>query len=64
MMSCAFGAGQTAALFVAPDLRFGPWPMVLPLVLAGVVLMWLAFVAVPRVERTDSRAIRPCTRSA
>lgn len=63
MMSCAFAVGQSAALFALPDMRFGPWPMVLPLLLAGAVLMALAFMALPRVERAAQPA-RPSTRPA
>ncbi|WOP15532.1 MFS transporter [Ottowia sp. SB7-C50] len=48
MMLCAFCAGQTAALFVGPQMPYGPWPMVLPLLLAGVVLVVLAFTVLPR----------------
>ena len=50
MMFTAFCAGQIASLFAPPDMRWGPWPMVLPLLLAGVVLMLLAFRALPRIE--------------
>lgn len=64
MMSCAFAAGQIAALFAPPDMRFGPWPMVLPLALAGVVLAWLAFAAVPGVERVATRGAHPSTGAA
>ena len=48
MMLCAFCAGQTAALFVGPQMPYGPWPMVLPLLLAGVALVVLAFTVLPR----------------
>ncbi|MDM0065092.1 MFS transporter [Variovorax sp. J31P207] len=48
MMCVAFCAGQLAAGFVDPTMRHGAWPMVLPMALAGVVLVMIAFVWLPR----------------
>lgn len=57
MMLTAFVCGQVAAQFAPADMRYGPWPMVVPLLLAGLVLMVLAFRALPRVEGPGSPPI-------
>ncbi len=51
MMLSAFCLGQTAALFAGPQMPHGPWPMVLPLLLAGATLAVMAFTALPRHAR-------------
>ena len=53
MMLCAFSAGQAASLFAGPTMPFGPWPMIAPMLLAGGLLVALAFVVLPGVERTS-----------
>jgi DHA1 family bicyclomycin/chloramphenicol resistance-like MFS transporter len=55
MMAVAFVLGQTAAAFVDPDFRHGAWPMVVPMVLAGVTLMLIAFVWLPRIQPLQTR---------
>jgi len=54
MMCVAFCAGQLAAGFVVPTMRHGAWPMVLPMALAGVVLVLIAFVWLPWLYRVRS----------
>ncbi|CAB5721968.1 Sulfonamide resistance protein [Delftia tsuruhatensis] len=51
IMCVAFCAGQLAAHFVDPTMRHGAWPMVLPMALAGVVLVLIAFVWLPWLYR-------------
>lgn len=51
IMCVAFCVGQLAAHFVDPTMRHGAWPMVLPMALAGVVLVLIAFVWLPRLSR-------------
>ena len=49
MMMAAFGLGRLIAAVVGDDpARYGPWPMVLPLALAAVVLVFVTFVLLPR----------------
>lgn len=48
MMAVAFTLGQIAAGFVDPEFSHGAWPMVLPMALAGVALVLIAFVWLPR----------------
>ena len=48
MMATAFAAGQIAASFVDPQLSRGAWPMVLPMVVAGLLLVLIAFAWLPR----------------
>jgi len=48
MMFAAFCVGQIAAQFVDNSMRHGAWPMVLPMALAGCVLMAIAFGWLPR----------------
>lgn len=48
MMLVGFVVGQTAASFVDPQSSNGAWPMVVPMLLAGMVLMLIAFFWVPR----------------
>ena len=54
IMCVAFCAGQLAAQFVDPTMRHGAWPMVLPMALAGVVLVLIAFVWLPRLYRVGA----------
>ncbi|CAK9188117.1 unnamed protein product [Ilex paraguariensis] len=54
IMCVAFCTGQLAAQFVDPTMRHGAWPMVLPMALAGVVLVLIAFVWLPRLYRVQS----------
>ena len=51
IMCLAFCAGQLAAQFVDPTMRHGAWPMVLPMALAGVVLVLITFVWLPWLYR-------------
>ncbi|MDA7415358.1 MFS transporter [Xenophilus arseniciresistens] len=48
MMAAAFCVGQVAAQFVDAQQSHGAWPMVLPMLLAGVLLMLLAWWRLPR----------------
>ncbi|WP_432726092.1 MFS transporter [Variovorax sp. W6] len=50
MMMVAFCAGQIAALFVDADFSNGAWPMVVPMLLAGSVLVTVAFFWLPRLQ--------------
>ena len=50
MMMVAFCVGQIAALFVDPGYSHGAWPMVVPMLLAGCVLMAIAFFWLPRLQ--------------
>ncbi|RSZ33320.1 MULTISPECIES: MFS transporter [unclassified Variovorax] len=50
MMMVAFCAGQLAARFVDTDFSNGAWPMVLPMLLAGSVLVAIAFLWLPRLQ--------------
>lgn len=47
MMLVAFCAGQLAARFVDAQYSHGAWPMVLPMWIAGVVLVLIAFAWLP-----------------
>jgi DHA1 family bicyclomycin/chloramphenicol resistance-like MFS transporter len=58
MMLVGFVVGQTAASFVDPQSSNGAWPMVVPMLLAGMVLMLIAFFWVPRLP-APSTARRP-----
>uniref|UniRef100_UPI000D3CDBA9 Bcr/CflA family efflux MFS transporter n=1 Tax=unclassified Variovorax TaxID=663243 RepID=UPI000D3CDBA9 len=51
MMMVAFCVGQLAALFVDADHSHGAWPMVVPMLLAGCVLMAIAFFWLPRLQQ-------------
>ena len=48
MMMVAFCVGQIAARFVDASFSNGAWPMVVPMLLAGVALMSIAFFWLPR----------------
>ncbi len=48
MMMVAFCVGQVAARFVDPAFSHGAWPMVVPMLVAGVVLTAIAFLWLPR----------------
>jgi DHA1 family bicyclomycin/chloramphenicol resistance-like MFS transporter len=50
MMMVAFSAGQLAAQFVDNDFSNGAWPMVVPMLLAGCVLLAIAFLWLPRLQ--------------
>ncbi|MES2530649.1 MAG: multidrug effflux MFS transporter [Pseudomonadota bacterium] len=50
MMLVAFVVGQIAAAFVGPDNSSGAWPMVVPMWLAGVSLVLIAFFWLPRLH--------------
>ncbi len=52
MMCAAFCMGQTAAAFVDPQYRYGAWPMVVPMLFAGVIIVTIAFVWLPKVGRS------------
>ena len=48
MMLAAFSTGQIASRFVDAQYSHGAWPMVLPMLLAGALLVVIAFAWVPR----------------
>lgn len=48
MMMVAFCVGQIAARFVDASFSNGAWPMVVPMLLAGIALMSIAFFWLPR----------------
>lgn len=48
MMAAAFCVGQVAAQFVDPQLSAGAWPMVVPMLLAGLLLVVIAWWRLPR----------------
>ncbi|MDP9992874.1 DHA1 family bicyclomycin/chloramphenicol resistance-like MFS transporter [Variovorax boronicumulans] len=50
MMMVAFCVGQIAALFVDSDYSHGAWPMVVPMLVAGAVLLAIAFLWLPRLQ--------------
>ncbi|VWX62765.1 MFS transporter, DHA1 family, bicyclomycin/chloramphenicol resistance protein [Burkholderiales bacterium 8X] len=52
MMLVAFATGQLAASFVDPTFSNGAWPMVLPMLAAGLVLVTIAFGWLPRLAST------------
>ena len=51
MMMVAFCVGQIAAQFVDNRFTHGAWPMVVPMLLAGAVLVAIAFLWLPRLPR-------------
>ncbi len=51
MMFAAFCMGQLAVMFVDPLYRWGAWPMVLPMLIVGVVLVATAFWWLPKLQR-------------
>jgi len=57
MMVVGFVVGQTAAAFVDPASSNGAWPMVVPMGLAGVSLMLIAFFWLPRLPRAPAPSI-------
>ena len=59
MMAVAFTLGQIAAGFVDPEFSHGAWPMVLPMALAGVALVLIAFVWLPRLPPSHPRKETP-----
>lgn len=61
MMAVGFIVGQTAASFVDPQSSNGAWPMVVPMLLAGISLMLIAFFWLPRVCRHPQPARRTLT---
>jgi DHA1 family bicyclomycin/chloramphenicol resistance-like MFS transporter len=50
MMMVAFSVGQIAAQFVDTGYSNGAWPMVVPMLLAGCVLLAIAFLWLPRLQ--------------
>ncbi|AGU50510.1 putative transporter, MFS-type [Variovorax paradoxus B4] len=50
MMMVAFSVGQIAAQFVDTGFSNGAWPMVAPMLLAGCVLLAIAFLWLPRLQ--------------
>lgn len=50
MMLVAFVVGQIAATFVEPGHIHGAWPMVVPMWLAGVSLVLIAYLWLPRLQ--------------
>jgi DHA1 family bicyclomycin/chloramphenicol resistance-like MFS transporter len=59
MMAVAFIVGQIAASFVNPQFSNGAWPMVVPMALAGVVLVLIAHVWLPRLPTHSHRKETP-----
>jgi DHA1 family bicyclomycin/chloramphenicol resistance-like MFS transporter len=57
MMFAAFCMGQTAAAFVDPHYRFGAWPMVVPMLIAGSVLAGIAFGWLPKLSHAAPSAL-------
>lgn len=57
MMMVAFCTGQIASRFVDADFSRGAWPMVVPLLLAGVVLVAIAFVWLPRLPTLSKETL-------
>ncbi|MGJ7493147.1 MFS transporter [Variovorax sp. ZT4R33] len=55
MMLVGFVVGQTAASFVDPQSSNGAWPMVVPMLLAGMVLVLIAFFWLPRLPVSATR---------
>jgi DHA1 family bicyclomycin/chloramphenicol resistance-like MFS transporter len=54
MMLAAFCLGQTAASFVDAHYSFGAWPMVVPMLVSGSVLMTIAFAWLPKLQPAHS----------
>jgi DHA1 family bicyclomycin/chloramphenicol resistance-like MFS transporter len=54
MMLVAFCTGQVAASFVDANYSHGAWPMVVPMLVSGVLLMLIAFAWLPAVQRAES----------
>ncbi|MCY1372361.1 hypothetical protein D9M69_595620 [compost metagenome] len=54
MMMVAFCVGQVAALFVDTRFSYGAWPMVVPMLMAGTVLLTIAFLWLPRLAQPAS----------
>lgn len=59
MMMVAFACGQIAAQFVDGGFSNGAWPMVLPMLLAGCVLLAIAFAWLPRLQSSSIRKETP-----
>ncbi|MDM0076237.1 multidrug effflux MFS transporter [Variovorax sp. J2P1-59] len=59
MMAVAFVVGQIAASFVNPQFSNGAWPMVVPMALAGVTLVLIAYLWLPRLPVSHSRKETP-----
>lgn len=57
MMVVAFAAGQTAAQFIDDASSHGAWPMVVPILLAALSLVALAFGWLPRVGTALHRPV-------
>ncbi|MGU7772771.1 MFS transporter [Burkholderia sp. MR1-5-21] len=63
MMFGAFCMGQTAAAFVDPHYRFGAWPMVVPMLVAGSALVIIAFAWLPKLGHPGRPTWRSTTGS-
>ncbi|MGO4581478.1 MFS transporter [Cupriavidus sp. 2TAF22] len=50
MMLAAFCMGQLAVVFVDPQYHWGAWPMVVPMLIAGAVLIATAFRWLPKLQ--------------
>lgn len=59
MMAVAFVVGQIAASFVNPQFSNGAWPMVVPMALAGLTLVLIAYFWLPRLPITHPRKETP-----
>ncbi|HSV59043.1 MAG TPA: multidrug effflux MFS transporter [Variovorax sp.] len=55
MMAVAFCTGQVAARFVDAAYSHGAWPMVVPMLLAGVALILIAFAWLPTLAQTKEK---------
>ena len=58
MMAVAFVVGQIAASFVDPAFTHGAWPMVVPMGVAGVVIVLIAFLWLPRIHSSVKKETR------
>lgn len=59
MMVVGFVVGQTAAGFVDPQSTHGAWPMVVPMLLAGLSLVLIAFFWLPHLPAPATRKETP-----
>jgi len=56
MMAVAFCTGQIAARFVDANYSHGAWPMVVPMLIAGAVLVLIAFAWLPTLQPVHKEA--------
>ncbi|MCA8204453.1 MFS transporter [Burkholderia sp. AU33545] len=54
MMFFAFSVGQTAAAFTDARYQLGAWPMVVPMLVVGVMLVTIAFAWLPKITHATS----------